>query len=298
MDPTVIDAARRVAAAAAARAGVRIRPLTSIEEFLALDDLFVKIWGPRGGNAFVPTEMTQALHYSGNYIVGAFDGNQLVGGSYAFFGRHRGRTHVHSHITGVLPALQSRSVGYAIKLHQRAWTLDAGIDEVIWTFDPLIRRNAYFNLAKLGGRVVAYHAHFYGALMTDAINAGDESDRAVILWSVASPEVEAILAAPPAPGTRLSSEPPGGSADATAILDRGDDDRPSPSPAGIERRPVVRAWVPPDIVATRRSHPELALAWRRALRDTVGRAIASGYQAVAMSRDGWYTLTRPPKDPA
>jgi predicted GNAT superfamily acetyltransferase len=272
------------AAAAADRAGVRIRPLVTIEEFLELDAVFTRVWGSRGGRAIAPVEMTQALHFAGNYIVGAFDGGRMVGGSHAFLGRHEGRLHLHSHITGVVPELQARAIGYAIKLHQRAWALANGVEEVIWTFDPLIRRNAYFNLSKLGARVTGYHANFYGDLADD-INAGDESDRAVIDWALASPEVEAALAGP---GAAAADDRP-----ATVILDPArtvidfdpSDDRP------------LSAWVPEDIVAVRRSDPGDALAWRRALRETFGRAVSAGWAATAMSRDGWYTLLPPKSSP-
>jgi predicted GNAT superfamily acetyltransferase len=265
------DAADRLAAAAAARAGVDIRPLVTIDDFVELDDVFTRVWGSRGGRAIAPVEMTQALHFAGNYIVGAYDGDRMVGGSHAFLGRHEGRLHLHSHITGVLPELQARAIGYAIKLHQRAWALARDIDEVIWTFDPLIRRNAYFNLAKLGARVNGYHANFYGDLADD-INAGDESDRAVIVWTVADDP------------TRSHDD----ESDGTVILDPDRTTHPFDPTEGTP----LQAWVPEDIVAQRQSDPDDALAWRRALRDTLGRAVSAGYEAVAMSRDGWYTLVR------
>jgi predicted GNAT superfamily acetyltransferase len=31
---------------------------------------------------------------------------------------------------------------------------------VTWTFGPLVRRNAYFNLVKLGATAVAFHKDF------------------------------------------------------------------------------------------------------------------------------------------
>ena len=52
-----------------------------------------------------------------------------------------------------------------------------------WTFDPLVRRNAHFNLAVLGATVDEYLVDFYGPL-PDAVNAGDESDRLLVVWPV------------------------------------------------------------------------------------------------------------------
>ncbi len=56
----------------------------------------------------------------------------------------------------------------------------------MWTFDPLVRRNAWFNIAVLGAEVAEYLPSFYGS-MTDAINAGDESDRLLVAWDVGRP---------------------------------------------------------------------------------------------------------------
>jgi predicted GNAT superfamily acetyltransferase len=279
----MIAEAWRLADEAAARSGVTVRSLETVDEIADLDTVFARVWG--ASHAFVPIELTRAMRYAGNYVVGAFavaDG-RMVGGSLAFFGEHGGRRHLHSHITGVLPDLQAKSLGYAIKVHQRAWCLAAGLDEIVWTFDPLIRRNAYFNLAKLGAEMIGYETDFYGRALNDEINRGDESDRGVIRWSITSDVVAARLA-----GVEMPRPPDRGQRDATVILDEADD----PSPSARSGGGPLRAWVPADIVAVRRDNPDRAVAWRRALRATVGRAIADGYVAVDMSRDGWYRLER------
>src|SRR6185312_17408828 len=85
------------------------------------------------------------------------------------------------HIAGVTRAGAGRHIGYALKLHQRAWALDRGLDTVTWTFDPLVRRNAYFNTVKLAARPVEYLVNFYGE-MTDEINVGQGSDRLLVEW--------------------------------------------------------------------------------------------------------------------
>ena len=72
-----------------------------------------------------------------------------------------------------------------MKLHQQQWALDRGIEWIVWTFDPLVQRNAWFNIAILGAEVHEYLPYFYGT-MTDAINAGDDSDRLLMAWSTAT----------------------------------------------------------------------------------------------------------------
>ena len=64
-----------------------------------------------------------------------------------------------------------------------------------WTFDPMVARNAWFNLGKLGAVADRFYPDFYGP-MTDAINAGERSDRLVIRWDLAA------RARPAGPGRR------------------------------------------------------------------------------------------------
>ena len=82
-----------------------------------------------------------------------------------------------------VPTRRHRGVGYALKLAQRAQALELGIKVVRWTFDPMIARNAWFNLGKLGAVADRFHRDFYGA-MTDVVNRGERSDRLVIRWAL------------------------------------------------------------------------------------------------------------------
>ena len=144
-------------------------------------------------------ELLRAMGKAESYVAGAFDAEHpeagMVGVCVGFHSTPAARA-MHSHIAGVTPAVAGRHVGFALKLHQRAWCLDRGIDLTEWTFDPLVSRNAYFNLAKLGARVAEYLPDFYGS-MTDAINRATTSDRILVHWSLASPEVAQACAGSP-----------------------------------------------------------------------------------------------------
>ena len=61
-------------------------------------------------------------------------------------------------------------------MHQKNWAKENGFSSVTWTFDPLVARNANFNINKLKAEVVDYYPNFYGS-MEDELNAGDDSDR-------------------------------------------------------------------------------------------------------------------------
>ncbi len=268
------DAARR----AAARAGVGVRVLDSLSELDACSRLIERIWDD--GEPKAPTTLLRALSHAGSFVAGAYSGAELVGVSFGFYGLEESDVHLHSHITGVDPALQSRSIGFALKQFQRSWALDHGVSTIQWTADPLVRGNAYFNLVKLGATIVGYHDDFYGPLR-DRLNAGGESDRVVVRWELLA---ERSLRA----AGRRAVEPV--LQDGSVILRADDDGRPAIEPDG--RGETLHAWLPADIVKLREEQPDCALAWRRAVRETVGRLLVDGYRAETITRDGWLVLTR------
>jgi predicted GNAT superfamily acetyltransferase len=245
--------------------------------------LFAEVWDVMGGPMPISGDLIRALVHTGNYAAGAWSGTELVGASVAFLALDSGRLSLHSHITGVARAARGGSVGFALKQHQRAWALSHGIREVTWTFDPLVRGNARFNLAKLGAVAVSYLFDFYGE-MEDGINAGDRSDRCAVWWDLDAPRNA------PAAGGAESGQPPSG----TVLLAVGPDDAPilkDSDESTVSSTPLL-CQVPADIVAMRAVDPGKAHAWRDALGDTMGKAMAAGFVASFITRDGWYVLNR------
>jgi predicted GNAT superfamily acetyltransferase len=262
-------------ALAAAAGGVRVMELFEIGGFTDVFQLFDDIWHPEPANAPISVEMMRALSHAGNYVAGAYEGDRLVGASVAFLGAPPGQV-LHSHVTG---ASMGRGIGFALKLHQRSWALARGLDRITWTYDPLVRRNAHFNLAKLGARPEEYLPSFYGA-MDDAINAGDESDRVLAVWRLSEPHVlAAVRREPYAPVV-----PP----DAVAgLTDR--DGRPV---IGRTDAPVILVAVPEDIEALRRKDPGAAKAWRHAVRDVLGGLLREGASITGFHRKSCYVVER------
>ncbi len=165
--------------------GIDIRPLDTVEEVHLASAVLAEVWGgDRGG---MPPNLLRALAHSGNYAVGLFDGERMVGASVAFFAAPAARS-MHSHITGVLPDHQSRGLGRVLKRHQQEWALARDVGHITWTFDPLVARNAHFNLRVLGTRVTEYLVNHYGP-MDDGVNRGDETDRIMVSWALAAPPV-------------------------------------------------------------------------------------------------------------
>jgi predicted GNAT superfamily acetyltransferase len=165
--------------------GIEIRELDTVQEVFAAAALLAEVWG--GDRSGMPPNLLRALAHSGNYAVGLYEGERLVGASVAFFAAPAARS-MHSHITGVRPGLQSRGLGRLLKQHQRSWALSRDVGHITWTFDPLVARNAHFNLRVLGARATEYLVNQYGP-MDDGVNRGDESDRIMISWALAAPPV-------------------------------------------------------------------------------------------------------------
>lgn len=283
-DPEQLALRRRLsdaALAAAVTAGVTVRDLAA-EDMADASALLADVWrlGPRES----PLEpgLLVAMAFAGNHVSGAFDADgAMVGVCAGFFGTPLGGL-LHSHIAAVRPG-GGRGTGTALKLHQRAWCADRDIGVIAWTYDPLIARNAWFNLGRLGAHVEAYLVDFYGP-MDDGLNAGEESDRLLVHWPVAPAEV-----APP--------ETDG----AHAALTVGADGRPVAAtelPAGTE---TVTLAVPHDVEALRTgARPgdrETASAWRGAFREVYADLHAQGWRVRGFVRGGQYVLDRPHHEP-
>jgi predicted GNAT superfamily acetyltransferase len=167
--------------AAAARAGVTLRPLTGIVDADAITEVMVATWG---NYQLLPSEVIVALAEAGNVPYGAMDGSDLVGYVLGWAGIDADDgLHLHSHMLAALPDRRHRGVGYALKLAQRAQCLDQGIGLVRWTFDPMIARNAWLNLGKIGAVADRFRRDFYGP-MSDTLNQGERSDRLVVRWEL------------------------------------------------------------------------------------------------------------------
>ena len=136
-----------------------IRELRELDELAAACELFDRIWGFEDGALSILREIMRGYAYEGNYVAGVFLQGALVGASVGHFGPPHSRALL-SYVTGAV----APHAGLELKLHQRRWAMDHGIERIIWTFDPLVRRNAHFNLAKLGARAEEYLENHYGQM--------------------------------------------------------------------------------------------------------------------------------------
>jgi len=255
-------------ARASEAAGVTVRNLHP-HECVAAAAILSELWGgsPMGAPLLV------AMEHAGTYVAGAFEGDALIGVCAGFFGPPAAVS-MHSHVAGVRGASAARGVGTAMKFHQRAWCLDHGVDEMTWTFDPLVARNAAFNVRRLGAVLDEYLVDFYGH-MTDGVNAGQGSDRILVRWHLD----ELIPAVPREPG------------EAPVILAVGPDGRPVKCDVPSDAE-AIAIRVPSDIGAVRASDGALAAEWRLALRAEMVPRWEAGWRPTVVGRDGRYVMEK------
>ena len=214
------------------------------------------------GSPPVSFPMARALTLAGWYVSTAREAGRLVGMCAGLVGLHDHGPHLHSHLAAVVPDAQGRGVGRALKAHQRQWCLDHGIGTVTWTFDPLVRENARFNLHHLGVVGEQYLVDLYGP-MDDDINRGQPSDRLLVRWELDSERTRRALA-----GELVAPVDP--TASTTTV----------PTPEAI--------------TALRRDQPEEALRWRLAVRDAMVTAFDAGLRVTGLTSDHAYVLTGAP----
>ena len=264
--PEIIAEATATLESAQARSGVSVRSLVTADEGEIAREIFDQVWPPLGGGTQVPPNLLRAITHAGGYCSAAFlevDGQSVpVAAALGVLGVHSSsghqHIHIHSHMAGVLEPYRNLRIGTTIKYHQRLWALEHGIDTVVWTFDPLVSRNAKLNLVNLGVTVRGYEPNFYGAML-DSINAGDESDRVFAWWELTGDRARAAGRGKLAPISKLS-----------------------------EGQVVVQT--PDDIVSIRMTDPALAKRWRKGVREELMREFALGKEIIGVTPDGDYVL--------
>ena len=274
--------AERDAAAAAARASVATGELDTVAGLREAAELFSRIWETPALPP-MPHDVMRSLVHAGGRVHAAFRDGRLVGAAVAVFSAPSDAA-CYSLIAGVSPGAESRGIGLALKLAQRAWALQAGASRMRWTFDPLLRRNAWFNISRLGAVGTEYLVDFYGEI-ADGVNDPD-TDRLTVTWDLRAP----------LPGSRARVDLPGvpasaGERELPEILVPGPDGEPvAGTAAGAS--PRLRCWIPDEILAIRRADPGLARRWRLAARTALSGAVAAGYQVTEVMDPGWYVLEK------
>jgi len=170
---------------------ITVRECESLDDFHRCVELQREIWGEADLEVEPATMFVVAAH-TGGEVLGAFDGDRLVGYTLAVVGLRDRLPYLHSHMTGVHSEYRDRGVGRMLKLFQRTEALGRGIRLIQWTFDPLELRNAHFNLNRLGAICREYHPNLYG-VTTSPLHRSLETDRLLVEWHLDSARVVAAI---------------------------------------------------------------------------------------------------------
>jgi predicted GNAT superfamily acetyltransferase len=224
--------------------------------------------------ATLPVPLLRALQDNGGLVVGAFADIYLAGFAASLIGWDGVTLYHYSHLTAVRPEYQNHHLGFRLKAFQRDEVLRLGLQEVRWAFDPLQSRGAWLNVRRLGARPDRYYSHYYGQL-ADAVNQGLETDRMRVVWSIASPEVEA----------RMAGRYPSVDEDrkrwvaSSAIVETepGESGIRVPTAVGEPTGESAHLEIPFDLALVREHEPQSLRRWRHASRDAFRAAADLGY---------------------
>lgn len=221
-----------------------IRELETPAEMEACVELQRQAWGFSDLD-LIPRRVFVVARKIGGQVLGAWEGEHLVGFSMALPGHRPGQTFWHSHMLAVAASHRNRGLGRRLKLKQREAALAVGIEVLEWTFDPLEIKNSYFNLAVLGAVARRYHPNLYG-MTSSKFQADLPSDRLTAEWRLRSARAEAAAKGETLPEAEVSSE-------------------------------VV---VPGEIDAWKQQRDERAVTTQTRVREALTAAFASGQAAV------------------
>ena len=175
---------------------IEIRRLLSAAEHDQAVELQKSYWGKDAAN-LVPRHMLHSISHYGGHVLGAFDGDCLVGLVIGFIGTDididapdarpaMANLLIMSKRMVVLPAYRGRNIGFRLKMAQRDLAIKHAIRLVTWTVDPLLAPNAHLNIRKLGGVIHRYETNFFGLDEAESLR----SDRLVVDWWVTQRRVK------------------------------------------------------------------------------------------------------------
>jgi predicted GNAT superfamily acetyltransferase len=243
----------------------RVETQAEYEECVRIQD---ETWGA-GFSERVPSAILKVAQYLGGVTAAAFDGEEadarILGFVFGMTGVRDGQLVHWSDMLAVRPEARDHGIGRRLKLYQRSLVAELGVTQILWTFDPLVSRNAHLNLNALGARVTDYVPDMYGADTGSTLHQGIGTDRFVVAWEVGG-----------VAGQRGSG---------TASNDgKGDQ-------SGTE----VVVEIPHDIQELIAADPAAARKWRESTRPAFLRLLAEGYRVAGFERSpagGFYRLTR------
>ncbi len=230
-----------------------IRSCRTLRELAGCVDLQRKIWGYAEDEVY-PLRLFVNLQKIGGMVLGAFaPGGEIVGFVTGMPAWRNERRYIHSLALGVKAGHENRGLGQRLKLQQRRLALDANIDCIEWTFDPMRAKNAFLNLARLGAISRRYTPDYYGAVKS-RLQQGLPSDRLICEWWLKSPRVKRAIAGKP--------------------------------PRDPQAKPVAQVEIPADMKSWADDHPREARAAQAKVRMRLTGLFRRGLVITGFAFDG------------
>ncbi|HEY5730027.1 MAG TPA: hypothetical protein VIS72_08240 [Anaerolineales bacterium] len=273
-----------------------IKLLESPEEMTRVEELQRAVW-PGSETDVVPAHVFITAIHNGGLVMGAFLDDELIGFVFGFpgldFTPDGPRPKHCSHMMGIKPGQRDAGIGFALKRAQWQMVRKQGVDHITWTYDPLLSRNAYLNISKLGAVCNTYRQSEYGD-MRDGLNVGLPSDRfQVDLW-VNTRRVERRLGKGARGPLKLDDF---SKADLqplyTPLIQTSSLPQPPEHVPALEGN-LLLAEIPSDFNAMKEADIALARDWRFFSREVFETAFSSGYivtDFVHDNRRSFYVLT-------
>jgi predicted GNAT superfamily acetyltransferase len=260
---------------------IKIRPINTLTDLRKCHEIQRATWGFTDLMVFPYTQLISSAH-NGGVLLGAYVEPDLIGFVYGYLGMSGSKLYLFSQRMGVLPGYQNSGIGMKLKLAQRDQMLRQGIDLIVWTYDPLLGKNATLNIEKLGGIVRHYARDIYGAV-NNPLQVGLSTDRFLLEWELMSDRVR----------ERIRSTKPRPKAEDWLKEDKyqfvnyvaWEASLPRPVASDLEmENDVLLVQIPPDLNAIKRLDLGVARGWRESTRDIFETYFRRGYVVTGFAR--------------
>jgi len=256
-----------------------IKILETPEDMIAIEALQRAVWHGSETDV-VPAHLLITAVHNGGIVAGAFVDDRIIGFVFGFPGLEStpdGPRPKHcSHMMGVHPDYRDSGVGFALKRAQWQMVRHQGLDHITWTYDPLLSRNAYLNISKLGAVCNTYRRSEYGE-MRDGLNVGLPSDRFQVDWWVNTRRVERRLSKRARRPLKLDNFSKAELQPLYSLQDQAEGWLRPPEHFPALERHLVLAEIPSDFSALKEADFSLARDWRFFSREVFETAFEAGY---------------------
>lgn len=260
---------------------IKIRPVNTLTDLRKVHEIQRATWGYTDLMVFPYTVLISSAH-NGGVLLGAYDGLDLVGFVYGYLGMSGAKLYLFSQRMGVLPSYQSMGLGMKLKLAQRDQMLRQGIDLIVWTYDPLLGKNATLNIEKLGGIVRHYARDIYGTV-NNPLQVGLSTDRFLLEWELMSNRVRERIRSN---GPRPRAEDWLRTGQYRCVNHAAwEGDLPRPADVNLDLDDdVLLIQNPPSLNAVKKIDLDAARRWRESTRDIFETYFQRGYIITGFAR--------------